>query len=93
MPSFSALGPVVIWSVVLLLIGAGGIVAAALFRRWSQREQPVQNFTLQDLRELLASGQISAEEYDSMRAVILGTAGSRRAPESSREPSPPPAKP
>lgn len=93
MPSYSSLGPAVIWSVVLLLIGAGGIVAAARFRRWSQREQPVRNFTLQDLRELLASGQISAEEYDSMRAVILGKAGARRSTPSSPEASPPASAP
>jgi hypothetical protein len=51
-----------------ILVGA---IVVGLVRRWVQREEKTETFTLQDLREMQADGRISAAEYKAMRATLL----------------------
>jgi uncharacterized membrane protein len=65
------------WNAGLLLLAAiaiflGLIVARGLRNRYSDSGATTA-FTLQDLRELRASGQISDREYETMRAAIVGS--------------------
>lgn len=61
----------------------GGFAVAARLRRWTTTEQPTEAFSMQDLREMRQRGQISDQEFETMRAAILG-----RRP---REAPPPPS--
>ncbi len=69
---------VVVVLLVAAVIGLG--VVLALVRRWMRRTRddsahgPASVWTLQDLRELRDSGEISVPEYERLRAAILGQA-------------------
>lgn len=69
------------------------IVALGLFvwyyRRWmfSDPEQSMEAWSLSDLRGLRESGQITMEEYEKMRAAMLGSAGRKAGPAGEREDS------
>ncbi|TWT46081.1 hypothetical protein RAS1_25280 [Phycisphaerae bacterium RAS1] len=67
----------------------GGLVIAARLRRWTSAEQKVEAFTMQEIREMLARGQISEQEFEAMRAALLG----RRAPAAPVQPPAPPESP
>jgi hypothetical protein len=70
-----ALGPVVILALVTILLIAVGSAVVLLSRRWmrdSDTPDTITPFTLQDLREMRARGDIDDTEYTAMRAMILG---------------------
>jgi hypothetical protein len=48
-----------------------GLYLAVAVRRWVQSEEPVGSFTLQDLRDMRARGEISAQEFATMRTALL----------------------
>jgi hypothetical protein len=49
--------------------------ARALGRRMRQQQQTGPTFTIQDLREMHAQGQISEQEFEAMKAIVLRTYG------------------
>jgi uncharacterized membrane protein len=61
-----------------LVAGIGGIYAAMKVRRWAQQQEPSESFTLQDLREMRARNDISEEEFQVLKAEVLGRAGDRQ---------------
>lgn len=63
---------------VVAVLAIAGYLIAMVVRGRLLREQPQEAFTLQDLRQLQARGEISNEEYERMRAVILGKAAERK---------------
>jgi hypothetical protein len=67
-----------LWSVVLLtVIGVGALLlvfVARAYRKHLGRERQTQAFTIQDLRELRDAGDITQQEYEAMRAVVIGQA-------------------
>lgn len=70
-----ALGPVVILALVTILLIAVGSAVVLLSRRWMRDSDPPDTatpFTLQDLREMRARGDIDETEYTAMRTMILG---------------------
>ena len=71
-------GNVVLWcALVLAGIVTLGVVAVAM-RRWMMRDESTTTgpaFTLQDLREMRDRGDITSQEFDTMRAGILGSYG------------------
>ncbi len=71
------------------IVGIAGIYVAMSVRRWSRREQSPDSFTLQELREMRARQQISEQEFQALRAEILGRASAETGPNSE---SAPPAK-
>ncbi len=62
---------VFLWSVLAACVAVAGFYAAAAVRRWAQRSQSTGSFTLQDLREMRARGQITEQEFAAMRAAML----------------------
>ena len=67
-----------------------GMVVGRLVRKRLRSDEPTEAFTIQDLREMRTRGVITQQEYESMRAAIIGdlTSGSGSEPH-----SPPPQDP
>ena len=61
-----------IWFALAAVLALGGLYAAIGVRKWSQREDRPENFTVQDLREMKARGEISEREFAAMRTALLG---------------------
>lgn len=86
----------------LILVVVVGWFVIARIRNWMRADEgPSEAFTLEDLRKLHRSGQISDEEYERAKAMMIG---STRAPASKdisalraramkRAPAEPPATP
>ena len=73
----SSFGELYVWGAVLLGLVALGIVGAYFARAVRERmQQPpsAEPFTLQDLRAMRDRGDITAVEYETMRAGLLGRA-------------------
>jgi uncharacterized membrane protein len=41
-------------------------------RRWAQRDDRAASFTMQDLRDMRARGEITEQEFAAMRATLVG---------------------
>jgi hypothetical protein len=69
---FFLLGLISIALVVLLI---GGYIVMRVYRRGARESGAgSEPFTLQELREMRADGQISEREFESMKAVLIGRA-------------------
>jgi uncharacterized membrane protein len=55
--------------------GMGGAYAALRVRRWSRQEERRESFTLQELREMRARGEINEQEFLALRGQVLNRAG------------------
>jgi len=65
-------------AVVLVIVGGFLIRAARRWYRDTETDSPGScGFSLQELRELRATGEITQEEYDAARAIILGSVGKK----------------
>ena len=88
---------VFVWFAVAAVAAVGGYYLVVAVRRWTQRDERVEAFTLQDLRDMRARGDINEQEFSAMRAAILarhtdvGDAAPARdaAPNHSRDDAPP----
>ena len=71
------------WLVALLLLVCVGAIAIHVVRRMLDRETttPDEGFSLQDLRELHASGALTDEEFDRAKAAIIGRVAGDAEPE------------
>jgi uncharacterized membrane protein len=63
--------PLFIWTAVVVVVALAGFGVAVAVRRWMSREEPIETFTFQDLREMRARGDISEQEFAAMRAALL----------------------
>lgn len=79
------------WNLGYLTVGivVAVIVIYLIARRFRREEEPTSDgvFTLQDLREMKAAGQISHKEYERLRAAVLGSAGIAASPAAREEPT------
>ncbi len=57
----------------VLIMGGTGVILWV--RRWSRRDTPAEPFTVQDLRDMRARGEITEREYMAMRAALIGRMG------------------
>src|ERR1043165_262191 len=67
-------GDVIPWLILLIgFILAGGVLIYFV-KRWTKQDQAssAAGFTLQDLRELHARGELSEEEFQSARRAMIG---------------------
>ncbi len=72
-PAGSRFGDVLPWLVALLVLVCAGAVAIHVARRMARKaDAPPEGFTIQDLRRLHGSGQLSDEEYERARAAVIG---------------------
>ncbi len=62
---------VFVWFGVAAAAALAGFYAALAIRRWAQRDEPAATFTIQDLREMRARGEITEHEFHAMRAALL----------------------
>jgi hypothetical protein len=70
--SSALVGTLILIVVLVLMFGA-----VALFRKWlKQDDAPTSGpgFTLSDLRRLHKAGQMTDEEYEKAKTVLIGTA-------------------
>ena len=79
----STSGDVIRWC--LVLIGAICVLGAAIWlvRRWTLRSPPTakpEAWSLQDLRDLRAGGQITEDEFQVLRRALLESACGTAAP-------------
>jgi hypothetical protein len=63
------------WFALVAVAALAGFYLAVAIKRWSQRDDQVESFTFQDLRDMRARGEISPHEYDAMRAALLAEYG------------------
>lgn len=57
-------------ALVVVLIGVGWALVMFV-RRWAHTEVEAETFTIQDLREMHARGDISEQEFAAMRSALL----------------------
>jgi hypothetical protein len=84
----SEIGPILLASAALLVISVLGFVLVAWARRrWNTSLHPDAGagFTLSDLRQMRGNGQISQEEYERARQLIIVSSQRRVEEEASRE--------
>ena len=84
-PGASELLTIFAWFAIVALAAVGGIYLVMAVRRWAQHEQRAATFTIQDLREMRARGDISDQEFAAMRSAILAELDTPRP-----KPTPPP---
>ena len=72
-PGSSAFGELLPWLIVLLALAiVGGLIIMALRRRVrSPHAAPSEGFTLHDLRQMHAAGQLSDEEFQRAKAALI----------------------
>jgi hypothetical protein len=67
------LADVLPWLIVLVGIVIAGGVAALLVRRSMRRDHSSSDgFTLQDLRDLHAAGELTDQEFEQAKAMMIG---------------------
>jgi hypothetical protein len=86
----SSAGSVFFWALVLIVFILILFVAVVLLKRWLKDDDissPGPGFTLSDLRQLVAEGKMTQEEFDKAKVAIVGStkAAAMR--------NPPPARP
>ncbi len=70
-PGAAELLTIFVWFAIAALAAVGGIYLLMVVRKWAQREQRPATFTIQDLRDMRARGDISEQEFAAMRAALL----------------------
>lgn len=56
-----------------IVVAGCGIYVALAVRRWARTDEPAaEPFTLQDLRDLRARGEITEREFQVLRAEMIG---------------------
>lgn len=62
------------WIAVAIVLALAGGFVVTWIRRWARNCEPVATFTLQDLRDMRAEGQISKDEFELLRRRIIRSA-------------------
>ncbi len=70
-PAGSRFGDLLPWLVALLVLVCVGAVAIHVARRIARKDAVPEGFTLEDLRRLHGSGQLSDEEFEKARAAVI----------------------
>lgn len=70
------------WLVGLLAVVAIGGVAIFLVRRWLRRPPrgPTDGFTLQQLRDMHATGSLTDDEFERAKAAVIGRVSKEATP-------------
>jgi uncharacterized membrane protein len=69
-----ALGEILPWLIVLVVVVIVGGMLIYFVRKWmaGDASAPAEGFTLQDLRDLHARGELTDEEFQNARAAMIG---------------------
>ena len=70
-------GQLLPWLIMLLVVAVVGAAGIYLVRRMLQGKHgaPGEGFTLYELRRMRAAGQLSDEEFERAKAMIIGRVG------------------
>ncbi len=70
-----SVGPPLFWSLVLIIILLVLFGAVALYRRWMNADDTSagEGFTLSDLRRLHKAGQMTDEEFEKAKKILIGS--------------------
>lgn len=70
-----SVGPPLFWSLVLILIIVVLFGAVAMYRRWMNADDTSagDGFTLSDLRRLHKAGQMTDEEFEKAKRILIGS--------------------
>lgn len=70
-----SVGPPLFWSLVLIIILVVLFGAVALYRRWMKADGASggEGFTLSDLRRLHKAGQMTDEEFEKAKKILIGS--------------------
>jgi len=71
MPETSQVLSVFGWFAVASVAALAGFCVIIAVRRWTQREESVETFTFQDLRDMRSRGEITEREFAAMRAALV----------------------
>ena len=93
MPAGGQFITVVLWFAIAATLALGGFYVVVAVRRWVAREDTIDTFTIQDLRDMRNRGDISAQEFTAMRAKVLAQLelSATGAADEDLAPDPPPA--
>ena len=67
------------WLMAAVMVAIGGIYVARRVRGWAAKTQPVDNFSLQELREMRQSGRISEAEFEVLKRQVVREAAAEPA--------------
>ena len=84
----SSTGDVFLWALVLIVFVLILFAAVVLLKRWLKEDDAPSagtGFTLSELRQLVAEGKMTQEEFDKAKVLVIGSAKAAAAPK------PPPA--
>lgn len=72
----SGIGGVILWSIFIVILIVVGFTAVIWIKRWVSEpdDAPVGGFSLGDLRQLHKTGQMSDEEFEKAKAMIVEAA-------------------
>jgi uncharacterized membrane protein len=72
----SGAGDIFGWALVLIVCVLVLFVAVVLLKRWLKKDDITSGpgFTLSDLRQLVAEGKMTKEEFEKAKLAIVGTA-------------------
>lgn len=70
-PLAASTGDLYLWASVALGLIFAGVVVVVVVRRWARTEIHADSFTVGDLREMLARGDITEPEFRAMRSRII----------------------
>ena len=62
----------------ILLLAVGtmcGLYVVFALKRWLRRDESIQNFTLQELRELRERGELTSAEFEALRGELIARVG------------------
>jgi hypothetical protein len=87
-------GSIFLWALVLILCVLALFVAVVFLKRWLKSDDissPGPGFTLSDLRQLVAEGKMTTEEFEKAKLAILGAtkAAPAKAPPANSAMNPP----
>lgn len=75
---------------VLAVAAVAGLYVVVAIKRWLNRDESIDTFSLQELRELKQRGELTPAEFEALRGEIIASAG-RTPPKPANEKRPPPA--
>ena len=80
-------GGVLFWSLVIVALVVTGFVVVSWVKRWASdaEEVPAGGFTLGELRRLHQEGQMSDEEYEKAKGMIVEAAKAMAAKRAERD--------
>lgn len=89
MPGSTLMMQVAGMGILLVVLLVAGYIVVRMVRGRLHKEAPLETFTLQDLRDLKAQGQLSDAEYDRLRSMLIGQSSMETRPAAKGSDGPP----